>query len=114
MQTEADAPVPVRIHEGVDFASENGASVLAAASGTVTAAGWNGERGYEVVISHEDGAESAYAHCSKLLVARGDTVRAGDAIAEVGSTGNSTGPHLHFEYRVDGRAVDPEIYLTVE
>lgn len=114
MQTEADAPVPVRIHEGVDFASENGASVLAAASGTVTAAGWNGERGYEVVIAHEDGAESAYAHCSKLLVARGDTVRAGDAIAEVGSTGNSTGPHLHFEYRVDGRAVDPEIYLTVE
>ena len=81
------------------------------ASGTVTYAGYKGSYGNLVIISHGNGVQSYYAHCNKLLVSVGQTVSAGQVIAQVGSTGNSTGPHLHLEIRINGKAVNPQNYL---
>ncbi|HET6624446.1 MAG TPA: peptidoglycan DD-metalloendopeptidase family protein [Gaiellaceae bacterium] len=100
-----------RMHEGIDIASSLGTPIHAAASGTVIHAGWLGGYGNLVVVDHGDGLATAYAHASTILVAVGQQVSQGDTLSLVGSTGNSTGPHLHFEVRVNGSAVDPLLYL---
>ena len=84
-------------HKGIDIAATRGTPILAAASGTVTFAGWSSGYGYLVKIDHGSGVETYYGHCSKLYVSAGSTVEAGDKIAAVGSTGNSTGNHLHLK-----------------
>lgn len=101
-------------HTGVDFAAASGTTVKAVGPGTVVSAGWAGSYGNEVVIQHEDGQYSQYAHLSSLAVSAGRTVAGGDQIGLSGSTGNSTGPHLHFEIRTGpsyGSDVDPLAYL---
>ncbi len=101
----------VRMHTGVDFRAPYGQSIRAAASGTVVLAGSYGGYGNTVVISHGGGVSTLYAHQSSLAVRRGDTVTAGDTVGYVGSTGLSTGPHLHFEVRENGSPVNPMRYL---
>ncbi|MFC8919202.1 transglycosylase family protein [Streptomyces sp. NPDC057116] len=101
-------------HTGVDFAVPTGTAVKAVASGRVVSAGWGGAYGYQVVIRHEDGKYSQYAHLSALTVREGQRVTSGQRIARSGSTGNSTGPHLHFEVRTGpgyGSDIDPLAYL---
>lgn len=99
-------------HTGLDIATSTGTTIVAAATGTVTYSGNNGGGlGNYVKISHGNGVETVYAHCSKLYVTAGQTVAQGEAIAAVGSTGNSTGPHLHLEIRVNGASQNPQIYL---
>ncbi len=98
-------------HTGLDIATSTGTPVGAAASGTVTFAGWKGSYGNLMVITHSNGVQTYYGHCSKLYCSAGDTVSQGQTIAAVGSTGNSTGPHLHFEIRVNGVAYNPQNYL---
>ncbi|WP_411080187.1 transglycosylase family protein [Streptomyces sp. cmx-18-6] len=101
-------------HTGVDFPVPTGTSVKAVASGRVVSAGWAGAYGYEVVIRHDDGRFSQYAHLSALHVREGQSVSGGQRIARSGSTGNSTGPHLHFEVRTGpgyGSDIDPLAYL---
>ncbi|MHB0980744.1 MAG: murein hydrolase activator EnvC family protein [Thermoleophilia bacterium] len=100
-----------KMHTGVDMSASMGTPIRAADSGTVIQAGWRGGYGQAVVISHGDGLATLYAHQSKILVSVGDTVTRGDIIGKVGSTGYSTGPHLHFEVRVNGTPVDPMGYL---
>ncbi len=100
-----------RMHEGIDIAVPSGTPIHAAASGTVIHAGWLGGYGNLVVVDHGGGLSTAYAHASAILVGVGQHVSQGDTLSLVGSTGNSTGPHLHFEVRVNGSAVDPLAYL---
>jgi murein DD-endopeptidase MepM/ murein hydrolase activator NlpD len=100
-----------RMHEGVDIAASTGAPIWAAAAGTVIYAGWLGGYGNLVVIDHANGLATAYAHASGVLVGVGQQVAQGETVSLVGSTGNSSGPHLHFEVRVNGAAVDPLLYL---
>jgi len=94
-------------HLGVDFAGPSGADILAAASGTVTAAGWHSSMGNYIIISHGGGVRTTYMHFSALYVYVGTTVSAGQVIGACGTTGNSTGPHLHFQLEIDGNAVNP-------
>ena len=98
-------------HTGLDIATSTGTPVLAAASGTVTFSGRKGSYGNLLVITHSNGVQTNYGHCSKLYVSAGTTVTQGQTVAAVGSTGNSTGPHLHFEIRVNGVAYNPQNYL---
>ncbi|MER8069880.1 transglycosylase family protein [Streptomyces sp. NPDC094034] len=101
-------------HTGVDFPVPTGTSVKAVAAGHVVSAGWEGSYGYQVVIRHADGKYSQYAHLSALNVREGQQVGGGQRIARSGSTGNSTGPHLHFEMRTGpgyGSDIDPLAYL---
>lgn len=98
-------------HTGLDIATRSGTGIKAASSGTVTFSGWKGSYGYMVVISHGNGVQTYYAHCSKLYVSAGQKVKQGQKIAAVGSTGNSTGPHLHLEVRVNGVAYNPQNYV---
>ena len=98
-------------HRGLDIAASTGTPIKAAAGGTVTTAGWNNSYGYMVIISHGNGVQTVYAHCSQLLVSAGQSVSQGQVIGKVGSTGNSTGPHLHFEIRVNGVLQDPQNYV---
>ena len=98
-------------HTGTDVGAPTGTSINAAASGTVLFAGWKGTLGKLVVINHGNGVQTYYAHCSNLLVSAGDTVTAGQLIAKVGNTGRSTGPHLHFEIRLNGSALNPQSYI---
>ncbi|OKJ94706.1 peptidase [Streptomyces sp. CB03234] len=101
-------------HTGVDFAASSGTSVKAVGQGTVVSAGWSGAYGNEVVIQHADGNYSQYAHLSSLTVSSGQTVSGGQEIGLSGSTGNSSGPHLHFEIRTSpsyGSDIDPLAYL---
>ncbi|MET7391745.1 transglycosylase family protein [Streptomyces sp. NPDC005529] len=101
-------------HTGVDFPVPEGTPVVAVSDGTVVSAGWGGAYGNQIVIRHTDGMYSQYAHLSSLKVSAGQTVRAGDGIGLSGTTGNSTGPHLHFEIRTGpdyGSDVDPLAYL---
>ena len=100
-----------RMHEGVDIGCAYGTPNRAAASGTVIYSGWHGGYGNLVVVDHGNGLSTAYAHASSLLVGIGQSVPQGDTVSLVGSTGNSSGPHLHFEVRVNGQAVDPLFYL---
>ena len=99
-------------HTGIDIAVPTGTPVRAALPGTVTTAAYNaGGYGYYVMIDHGNGMVTLYAHNSKLLVRAGDTVESGDIVSLSGSTGRSTGPHLHFEVRVNGQRVNPRSYL---
>ena len=101
-------------HHGVDIAAEAGTNIKAAAGGKVILAGWkNWVYGNTVTIDHGNGWQTMYAHTSKVLVEEGDTVAAGDVIALVGSTGNSTGPHLHLELRKNGTIVNPQKYISL-
>lgn len=100
-----------KFHNGIDIAACYGTDIVAALSGTVTKARWNDSYGYYVLIYHGDGMTTLYGHCSKLLVKEGDYVERGQRIALVGSTGVSTGNHLHFEIRIDGETRDPMDYL---
>ena len=101
-------------HTGVDFPVPTGTTVRAVGEGTVVAAGWGGSYGYQVVVRHPDGMYSQYAHLSAITVHSGQRVSAGQRLGRSGSTGNSTGPHLHFEMRTGpgfGTDVDPLAYL---
>lgn len=100
-----------RTHTGIDIGAPTGTAIKAAASGTVIFSGWKGTLGKLVVISHGNGVQTYYAHCSSLLVSSGQTVSAGQLIAKMGSTGRSTGPHLHFEIRLNGYAINPQSYI---
>lgn len=101
-------------HRGVDIAASAGTAINAAADGVVTFSGEKGTYGNLVVVSHQNGFQTYYAHCSKLLVNVGDTVTQGQPIAAVGSTGRSTGPHCHFEVRYQNSPIDPLLYLPGE
>ena len=94
-------------HKGVDWAVPIGTTVVASNGGTVTVAGWASGYGYAVYINHSDGRQTRYGHLSKVLVKPGQTVAQGERIALSGNTGRSTGPHLHFEIRINGEAVNP-------
>ncbi|MGH6658961.1 MAG: M23 family metallopeptidase, partial [Sphingomicrobium sp.] len=96
-----------RMHRGVDLAAPHGSPIAAAADGRVIAAGWNGGYGRQVAISHADGVRTTYGHMSRIAAAPGAYVRRGQTIGYVGSTGLSTGPHLHFEVTKDRRLVNP-------
>lgn len=98
-------------HTGLDIGASTGTKIKACASGTVTFSGYKGSYGYMVVVNHGNGVETYYGHCSKLYVSAGQQVKQGDVIAAVGNTGNSTGPHLHLEIRVNGVAYNPQNYL---
>ena len=98
-------------HTGLDIAAAQGTKIKAAASGTVTFSGYKGSYGYLIVISHGNGIETYYGHCSKLYYSAGEHIEQGQVIAAVGNTGNSTGPHLHLEIRVNGVAYNPQNYL---
>lgn len=99
------------MHEGMDIAAGTGTPVRAAAGGVVKKASWYGGYGKAVIIDHGKGVKTLYAHNSKLNVKVGDRVQAGEVISKVGSTGDSTGPHLHFEVQVHGKAVNPRPWL---
>ena len=99
------------MHEGIDLGAAYGTPIAAAAAGTVIYAGWLGGYGNLDVIDHGGGLSTAYGHQSRISVSVGEQVAQGQIIGDVGSTGHSTGPHLHFEVRVNGQAVDPLGYL---
>ena len=99
------------IHTGLDIDNSRGTPIKAAASGVVTYSGYKGSYGYLIVIAHANNVQTYYAHCSRLYVNAGDTVNQGDIIGAVGNTGNSTGPHLHLEVRVNGVAKNPQNYV---
>lgn len=98
-------------HRGLDVAAPSGTPIKAATGGTVTTAGWNNSYGYMLIVSHGNGVQTVYAHCSQLIAKSGQSVAQGQVIGKVGSTGNSTGPHLHFEIRVNGVLQDPQNYI---
>jgi len=98
-------------HRGLDIAVPTGTPAAAVGAGVVTLAGWNGGYGYCVIIDHGNGVESLYGHASSVLVSVGQSVNAGELVIQVGSTGNSTGPHLHLEVLVNGTPVNPRDYL---
>ena len=104
-------------HLGIDLPAPYGTEIYASNDGTVLKARYSSSYGYYILISHGGELSTLYAHCSKLLVKAGDTAKRGQVIAKVGSTGNSTGYHLHFEVRVDGEVTDPlnkkKAYLVV-
>ncbi len=99
------------MHNGIDIAAETGTEIYASLDGAVTSAGYSDSYGYYIIVEHSKNVETLYAHCSKLKVKKGDKVQKGDIIGLVGSTGWSTGPHLHFEIRVGGYRIDPEWML---
>ena len=99
------------MHTGIDVANNTGTNITSAAAGTVKFTGWYGGYGNLVIVSHGGGVETYYAHCSSILVSAGQSVAQGQSIAKMGSTGNSTGPHLHFEVRVNGVAQNPQTYV---
>lgn len=104
-----------RMHYGTDIAADYGNPIYAAMDGIVTYANWNGglHRGYGLLIEieHAPGLRTRYGHCSAIMVRPGEHVKKGEYIGQVGSTGHSTGPHLHFEIRVNGNPIDPAKYI---
>ena len=102
----------INIHSGVDISSSLGLPVKATADGVVSHSGWTKNSGYVVVIEHGCGFTTLYAHNKKNNVKVGDKVKRGDVVSYVGSTGKSTGPHVHYEVWKDGKTVDPKKYLT--
>ena len=103
-----------KLHSGIDIPADQGAVILAAADGTVTEVGFDRERGNYLVLDHGGGLTTLYAHCRNVDVKEGDMVKAGEMVGAVGSTGMSTGPHLHFEVRQDGEAQNPVVYFDSE
>lgn len=101
----------VMVHDGIDIAANRGTDVFAVLDGTVTEAGYDANLGNYALVDHGDGLETLYAHCQELLVGAGDAVEQGQVIAKVGSSGQSTGPHLHFEVRQNGEPQDPFLYV---
>jgi murein DD-endopeptidase MepM/ murein hydrolase activator NlpD len=101
-----------RIHEGLDFAAPMGSPIRAVSSGRVVYSGWATGYGYVVIVEHQRGLRTLYAHNSKLLVSVGESVGKGEVISRSGNTGNSTGPHLHFEVQVNGRPENPLDYIN--
>ncbi|WP_051462964.1 M23 family metallopeptidase [Haloglycomyces albus] len=99
------------MHNGADFAANMGSDVSAIGDGTVTFTGWNGGFGQLVIIDHGNGVTSYYGHNSQLNVSEGQSVSKGETIAAVGSTGDSTGPHIHLEIRINGEPTDPLAWL---
>jgi murein DD-endopeptidase MepM/ murein hydrolase activator NlpD len=99
------------MHSGLDFRASTGEPVRATAAGKVESTGWSGGYGKLVEIDHGNGFSTRYGHLSEILVREGETIRPGQIIGRVGSTGRSTGPHLHYETRIDGEAVDPNKFL---
>ena len=99
------------MHTGLDFRSSSGDPVRATANGTVESAGWSGGYGKMVEIDHGNGFATRYGHMSEIEVKVGQQIKIGQIIGRVGSTGRSTGPHLHYETRIDGDAVDPQKFL---
>lgn len=102
-----------RAHQGIDFAAPMGAPIYAASPGRVRYSGWEAGYGRSIVLEHSDGRLTRYAHCSKLLVKIGQDVMQGALIGKVGSTGHSTGPHLHFEVIVNGERKNPAWYYPL-
>ncbi|MGI6092225.1 MAG: peptidoglycan DD-metalloendopeptidase family protein [Veillonellaceae bacterium] len=100
-----------RLHAGIDIANDIGTSVRAAMAGRVVSAGWLSGYGYTMVIEHSHGYETLYGHLSEFAVGPGQYVRAGQTVAYMGNTGYSTGPHLHFEVRKNGRLINPSSVL---
>jgi murein DD-endopeptidase MepM/ murein hydrolase activator NlpD len=98
-------------HRGIDYAVRQGADIYATADGTVIYSGWKGTLGKMVAVDHGGGVVTRYAHASRILVRKGDKVKRGTVVAKAGSTGRSTGPHLHYEIWVNGRAADPRPFL---
>lgn len=103
--------IRVSTHTGLDIAATTGTPIKVVADGTITFAAYSGSYGYLVKVDHGNGVETWYGHTSKMLVKEGQAVKAGNTIALVGITGNSTGPHLHFEVRINGEHVNPQKYL---
>jgi murein DD-endopeptidase MepM/ murein hydrolase activator NlpD len=101
------------MHTGLDFRGNIGDPIRATANGTVTHAGWAGGYGNMVEIDHGNGMSTRYGHLSEIETNVGQAIRTGQVIGRLGSSGRSTGPHLHYETRVDGEAVDPERFLRV-
>lgn len=101
----------LRAHSGLDLAAPAGAPIYATSDGVVSMADWRGGYGLFVALDHGGGVQTRYGHLSRLAVTSGQPVRKGDVIGLVGSTGMSTGPHLHYEVRLNGRAIDPARYL---
>ena len=101
-----------KFHSGIDIGAGYGLDIVASADGVVTLATTNGGYGKCIVINHGSGLTTLYGHCSTLLVSKGDTVKRGQVIGKVGSTGVSTGPHLHYEVRINGSTTDPLAYVT--
>ena len=99
------------IHKGIDWGVPVGTACRASRAGRVVSAGWSGGYGYCVVIDHGDGVKTRYAHLSSIQVSAGQYVDQGEVIARTGNTGDSTGPHIHFEIIVNGTAVNPAGYL---
>lgn len=99
------------VHTGLDISTSSGTGIRPIAAGVVTYAAYKGSYGNLIIIDHGNGVQSYYAHCSALYVSAGQTVGAGTTIGAVGSTGNSTGPHLHLEIRVNGNPVNPQNYI---
>jgi len=95
------------MHAGLDFRAPSGTPIRAGGAGTIVTAGWNGGYGKMVEIDHGNGLHTRYAHMSAIAVTKGDKIKAGDVVGQVGSTGRSTGPHLHYEVRRDGSAINP-------
>ncbi len=100
-----------KLHSGLDLACSAGSPIYAVQDGTVTVSEYSESYGNYIIIEHENGYQTLYAHCSELLKNKGDYVCTGERIALVGSTGNSTGPHLHIELRLDGERLDPEPFF---
>jgi murein DD-endopeptidase MepM/ murein hydrolase activator NlpD len=100
------------MHKGLDLAAPAGSPIRAVTGGTVRRADWNGGYGNAVIIDHGNGVSTLYGHAASLNVKPGQRVNAGDIIAKEGSTGDSTGPHLHFEVRINDKQIDPRPWLT--
>ncbi|NQX55033.1 M23 family metallopeptidase [Pedobacter panaciterrae] len=104
----------VETHKGLDFGGKRGEIVKSTASGRVTYAGRRGGYGNCIVINHGNGFETYYGHLSRILITEGTQVKAGDNIGKIGSTGRSTGPHLHYEIHKNGKIINPRSFLTIE
>jgi murein DD-endopeptidase MepM/ murein hydrolase activator NlpD len=105
--TDVFGPRGNRFHTGIDYPASRGTPVAAAGSGRVSYAGWSPTWGYLVTVAHAAGVRTMYAHLSRIGVRLGERVEVGERIGLVGSSGHATGPHLHFEVRLRGAAVDP-------